>query len=210
MWQNYSQWLLDARSRFEQSSAISRARQAAAGMRVLGSSVGERKAQEEFTSKEKDLRQGYTYTTLAEARFPVRAFGVRRRNVSESMRLLSGPEDVPTRTARVGSRDGPLTREDLQQDRISTVKIPLYKDFNITKDQYAQQFNRFTKLFGRNPDRVEMYYALKYGFPGKPSDAPTKEDKATTRAKQAAGFASRTAVIGAKLKDEEEEKSPWV
>lgn len=213
MWSSYSQWLLDARSRFEQSSAISRAKQAAAGFRVSGATVGEKKALQEFTESERSLRSGYTYETLSKGR-NLGGWGITRR-MEEAAKLLTGPEDIPIRQERVGARGGVPSREDFEQDRVRTVDIPLYKDFNITKEQYTQQFNRFVNLFGRNPDSNEMYYTLKYGLPSQASTAPSDEERAKSRAEKAAGQAAGRTEAGQKAAlrigaEEDESKSPWI
>lgn len=207
MWQNYSQWLLDARSRFEQASSVSRAKQAAAGFRVSGATSGEKKALQEFTESERGLRSGYTYETLASARAPVGAFGVRRRKTEESMQLLSGPDDIAVQMI-----PEVLSRDDYEQGRTAGLRpVSLLTQFNITKEQYAQQFNRFVKLFGRNPDTNEMFYTLKYGLPSQSSTAPSEDERSRIKAEQAAGRAASDQKAALRIGAEEDEsKSPWV
>jgi len=138
MWQNYSQWLIDARSRFEQTSALSRAKQAAAGFRATGTDSGatRRKAeQEHFSSEAERIRQGYTSEQLRRAYvintqqtgFPF------KRSTQKTYKLLESPEDVPTVSYRVGQGGGIPTRDDFEQDRVRLKTVPLYEHMGKTK-----------------------------------------------------------------------------
>jgi hypothetical protein len=236
LWQNYSQWLLDARSNLTRGTSLAEAKQAAGGLRASSTSakVTREGAEEEFSSSVKSLRSGYTYTTLAKGlnpisfsepkNLPLLEEGKNPTVKQKTYTWVGTPQgaDQPQQdwantrgSGETQGADQPIGEGSQGYYQEETIKIDALRVWGFSQAKYDQTFKKFRETFGRNPDKMEIFYSLKYGIAGpkKLSAAEISQQ----RAEQAAGKRGKAAAaketnaqspLGAKAK-KDETSSPW-
>lgn len=203
-WTNYSGWLVDAKSRFEEKKSMSNTRAAAGGVAPQSGSLQSvlEGAQQEYEGTSDKLVSGASMNIL----------GNKMMEAGKEKPIGDADFGTPSKYIRLGSYSNLTdlnkvlnlfqgTNKDSGVDRFkkSTVREVFGLGSKANTDRLATAFE---KEVGRKPTITELYYTNKYGIAGaKPApQKPSVEDTIKTR--------SKPNFIGAT--PEEDTRSPWI